>query len=220
MMNWQAFVFDFDGVLADSVEVKTDAFAKLFAPFGDEIVRKVVAHHRENGGMSRYEKFRIYYESYLGKAYTREVATVLGRQFEQMVVDAVVAAPEIRGASFFITKYTHKLPCFINSASPDVELKQIIARRGWAAYFKEILGASATKTENLASLLERYELRARQVLFFGDSVSDYRTAVETDVEFWGISKDTDSSLLRYAPQIIWAQDFYEVDALLTSEAKL
>ena len=82
------------------------------------------------------------------------------------------------------------------------------------------MGASATKTENLASLITRYELCAQQVLFFGDAVSDYRAAVETEVQFWGISKDKDSPLLRYAPQIIRAQDFYEVDALLTSEAKL
>ena len=219
-MNLQALVFDFDGVLADSVEVKTDAFARLFAPFGDEIVSKVVVHHRENGGMSRYEKFRIYYERYLGKTYTRDIAISFGRQFEQMVVDAVVAAPEIRGVSFFIEKYTHRLPCFINSATPDAELKKIVAQRGWSAYFKEILGAPATKTENLTSLIERYELRAQQVLFFGDAVSDYRAAVDTEAQFFGISKDADSPLLRYAPQIIWAQDFYEVDALLTRKAKL
>ena len=60
-MNYKAYFFDFDGVLADSVEVKTLAFAKLFEEFGAGIQEKVVAHHRNHGGMSRYDKFRHYY---------------------------------------------------------------------------------------------------------------------------------------------------------------
>ena len=34
------FVFDFDGVIADSVEVKTEAFSEIYRSYGDEIVRK------------------------------------------------------------------------------------------------------------------------------------------------------------------------------------
>ncbi len=34
--------FDFDGVLVDSVNIKTKAFAKLFDPYGQEIEAKVV----------------------------------------------------------------------------------------------------------------------------------------------------------------------------------
>jgi len=33
--------FDFDGVIADSVDIKTKAFAKLFKRYGDEIVKKL-----------------------------------------------------------------------------------------------------------------------------------------------------------------------------------
>ena len=49
--------FDFDGVIADSVNVKTEAFEKIYLPYGKEIAEKVINHHRENGGMSRFEKF-------------------------------------------------------------------------------------------------------------------------------------------------------------------
>ena len=40
--DYKALFFDFDGVLADSVEVKTNAFAKLFEKFGSEIQAKVL----------------------------------------------------------------------------------------------------------------------------------------------------------------------------------
>ncbi len=64
-MKYQAFFFDFDGILADSVEVKTRAFAKLFESYGPEIQARVVEHHRKNGGMTRKDKFRHYYAEFL-----------------------------------------------------------------------------------------------------------------------------------------------------------
>ena len=58
-------IFDFDGVLVDSVEIKTNAFAFIYKEYGDDIVDKVIYHHRLNGGMSRYKKFEYYHDTLL-----------------------------------------------------------------------------------------------------------------------------------------------------------
>ena len=42
---FQAILFDFDGVLCECTDVKTEAFAKLFESFGEEVVKKVMNHH-------------------------------------------------------------------------------------------------------------------------------------------------------------------------------
>ena len=60
-MLLKGIIFDFDGVIADSVQVKTDAFAALYKPYGPDIVKKVVEHHEANGGMSHFEKIRLYH---------------------------------------------------------------------------------------------------------------------------------------------------------------
>ena len=52
--------WDFDGVIKDSVVVKSDAFEQLFLPFGDEVAISVREHHEANGGMNRFEKLPIY----------------------------------------------------------------------------------------------------------------------------------------------------------------
>ena len=44
----RSIVFDFDGVLVDSVNIKTEAFARLFDHEGPEVLEKVVAYHLEN----------------------------------------------------------------------------------------------------------------------------------------------------------------------------
>ena len=58
-----AVIFDFDGVIVESLDVKADAFRSLFADH-PEHVDQIVRLHRENLGVSRYEKFRTIYASY------------------------------------------------------------------------------------------------------------------------------------------------------------
>ena len=57
--------FDFDGVITESVQIKTDAFVALYSNYGTDIVQKVVKHHETNGGMSRYKKIKLYHKTLL-----------------------------------------------------------------------------------------------------------------------------------------------------------
>ena len=50
----KTIIFDFDGVILESMDVKTEAFKKLYQPFGSSISNKVVENHLANWGISRY----------------------------------------------------------------------------------------------------------------------------------------------------------------------
>ena len=52
--------WDFDGIIKDSVKVKSMAFMQLFTPFGEDVVKQVREHHEANGGLSRFDKLPIY----------------------------------------------------------------------------------------------------------------------------------------------------------------
>jgi beta-phosphoglucomutase-like phosphatase (HAD superfamily) len=214
MRDWQAFFFDFDGVLADSVEVKTRAFAQLFAPFGPEIAAKVVEHHRRYSGVTRVEKFRHYYQEFLGRALDEAGLADLCSRFARLVVGEVVAAPEIFGAEAFLHRWAAQLPCFVVSATPEEEIRKIVRRRGWSDYFEEVKGAPQSKKENLASLLGRHQLMPGRCLFFGDAESDYRAAQACGVHFLGILPDQQAPLLQAAPEVKWARDFTQVEQAL------
>ena len=56
----QVIFWDFDGVIKDSVQVKSLAFQKIFSEYGFDVVNRVRRHHERNGGMSRFEKFPLY----------------------------------------------------------------------------------------------------------------------------------------------------------------
>ncbi len=214
MKDFQAFFFDFDGVLADSVEVKTKAFARLFEPFGPEVSAKVVDHHRRHSGVTRVDKFRHYYQEFLHQPLTEEELAELCKSFARLVVDEVVAAPEIPGAERFLRLLVEKLPLFVVSAAPEAELREIVESREWSGYFREVRGAPRSKRENLALLLQKYDLAAEHCLFFGDAEADYRAAQACGVRFIGIVPGPGAPLLRAAPHIEWRRDFIEVVQLI------
>ena len=210
-LKYQAFFFDFDGVLADSVEIKTKAFAKLFEPYGKDIVRRVMTHHRAHGGVTRKDKFRYYYKEFLNSPLNEKEVERLCQKFSSLVVDTVVSSPEIPGAENFLKKWYERLPCFVISATPDEEIVTIVKQRGFKNYFQEILGSSRTKKKHMEIILKKYNLTPQKCIFFGDAETDYLAAMAHNVIFIGIVPGSHAPLLHVAPEIMWARNFIELN---------
>jgi phosphoglycolate phosphatase-like HAD superfamily hydrolase len=213
-LYWQALFFDFDGVLVDSLDVKARAFARIFEPFGPEIVGQVVDHHHQYGGMTRVDKFCHYYAEFLHQPLDPADLKELCQRFSELVVDEVVAAPEIPGASAFVQAHCEKMPCFIVSAAPEAELMVIVKKRGYDKYFREVRGAPASKRQNLELLFRRYAYAPERCWFFGDAESDYRAAESIGVNFLGILPGPEAPLLRVKPDIQWRRNFTEIFSFL------
>lgn len=185
--KYDAIIFDFDGVLVDSVEVKTNAFVALYSAHGDEVVKKVMSYHLQNGGISRYEKFQYFHNEILGIHLSDENKVTLGKQFQEMVLDAVIEAPWCNGAYEFLEKFHTKLPLFVASGTPEHELKKIVERRKMAGYFVSTHGTPNTKGTNIKKILLESQIDQHRALMVGDSITDYEGAVEAGVDFIGFS---------------------------------
>lgn len=210
-MVYSAFFFDFDGVLADSVEVKTMAFAKLFEPYGPEIQAKVVDHHRRHGGTPRRDKFRYYYTEFLKRPIDDGELERLCKEFSSIVVDKVAEANEIAGAEEFLVMWHNIVPCFVVSATPDEEIKVIITKRGLEKYFRKVLGSSRTKRDNVQYLIDEYDFEPEKCLFFGDAKSDYEAAKSLNIPFIGILPGPHAPLLQVDSEIKWARNFINLN---------
>ncbi len=186
LANKTLLIFDFDGVLADSVDVKTEAFAELYRPHGPEVEMLVIRHHQMHGGMSRFDKFAYYEAEFLGRPASQERVDVLSRKFSDLVVDKVVRAASIPGAERFIERAAVKIHCAINSATPEQEIRMIVGQRGWEHYFCAIYGSPTTKRDNLQKLLSELEVSVEEALFFGDARSDWQAAKSLGMDFIGI----------------------------------
>lgn len=184
--DWQAIIFDFDGVIVESGKIKTQAFAQLYCPFGEDIVAKVVQFHTQNGGMSRYRKFRHFQQHFLNQPpLTETQEKELDIRFSELVVEAVIAAEAVPGAMELIHQQAEKIPLFVASGTPENELKVIVERRGLTPYFKEIHGAPALKQTIIAEILSTYALKPETVLMIGDAMADYEGAQANNTAFLG-----------------------------------
>ena len=57
----KAIIFDFDGVIAESTNIKTDAFVSIYNEYSEEVQARVKDYHVKNSGISRYKKI-LYYQ--------------------------------------------------------------------------------------------------------------------------------------------------------------
>ncbi len=204
-------IFDFDGVLADSINIKADAFAELYSPYGSEIVEQVVTHHLANGGMSRFDKFNYYHNVYLNIKIDQFDKDRLANQFSKIVMDKVIACPEIPGAEKFIQENFLQHRCYINSATPQNEIRQIISARGLQKYFCTVLGSPTSKSENLRSIrIMNHEVPISDFLFFGDALSDFEAAANNNLDFIGIAHSVDSVLHGLVPDVMLIKDFNSI----------
>jgi len=179
----QAIVFDFDGVLVESVEVKTRAFAHLFAQEPPVLVQEFLAFHLKHGGLSRVEKLTVMYRDILKRPLSEDRLRALCEAFAGLVVDEVVAAPWVEGAEEFLLRHRGRYRFFVVSGTPQEELREIIRRRGIEALFDGILGSPRMKTELLREVVRCSSLGPAAMVFIGDSSTDWDAARATGMPF-------------------------------------
>jgi len=89
LKNKKTIFWDFDGVIKDSVEIKSDAFEELFLPFGTEVSKKIRAHHEKNGGVSRFDKVPLYIK-WIKKNPTQDMTDKYSEKFSVLVKQKVI----------------------------------------------------------------------------------------------------------------------------------
>ena len=185
--GWQAVFFDFDGVIAASTEVKCQAFAQLFAPFGQTVQQAVVRYHLAHGGMPRHQKLRHCYEQIAGKRPTDEELQSAGERFAALVFDGVIAAPLLAGVAATLELLRKQgCPTFVVSGTPHEEMNQVVQHRGMQPLFTEIHGSPRTKPSIVTDILIRHALSPSRCLFLGDALADYAAAQTTGLHFLGV----------------------------------
>ncbi len=187
----QNIIFDFDGVICESVDIKTEAFYEMYLPYGEEIAKKVKEFHILNGGISRFDKFRHYENKFLNRSITDDKMNELSSRFSSLVMKKVIEAPFVKGALEFLKKFSKDYRCFIVSATPMDEMQTIAKEKNISQYFEEIFGSPTNKIEWGKYILDTYSINPSETLFIGDAMSDYKASVANDMHF--LLRETDGN---------------------------
>ena len=103
-------------------------------------------------------------------------------------MNKVIVCPEIPGAEKFIQKNCLQHKYYINSTTPQNEIRQIVSARGLQKYFFTVLGSPTSKSDNLKKIQKNNpNVPTSRILFFGDALSDLDAAKSNDFDFISIA---------------------------------
>ena len=174
--------WDFDGVIKESVSVKTDAFVEIFQPYGLEVVKKVKLHHLENGGMSRFDKIPLYLK-WSGVEPTKAKVNEMSNQFSMIVKRKVINSDWVPGFETFIKNNKKKYIFIIVSATPQKELVDICEKLNINSYFYKIYGSPTSKSDAIKISMEDHRILPQKCIMFGDAMADLKAAQKNNINF-------------------------------------
>lgn len=174
--------WDFDGVIKDSNNIKSDAFYRLFAGFGNTLASRIRAHHEVNTGQSRYEKIPIYL-GWCDIEPDENLVAQYARRFAELVCDGVIESDWVPGVVDYIRANRHTKKMFLLTATPHTEIKYILQRLGIEECFAAVFGYPTDKRDGMKSVLINQGCPPGYAVMVGDSIDDFRAAEAIDVPF-------------------------------------
>lgn len=179
-------VFDFDGTICESADVKTDAFYQLYLDErGPDFAAEVRDYHLQHAGISRFDKIAHVEENMIGQACTDDRLNLMAERFGSLVTDAVISAPYCDGVPEFLGTFEGVVPMVVASATPTEELQYIVSARGLSAVFEGVEGSPSSKAEIIGEYLSARGARASRTVMVGDQLSDLNGARAAGVAFIG-----------------------------------
>ena len=208
-MAISALVLDFDGVIIDSESgkqnawfdvLKTDADPAGFSwtTFDSEKLIQA-AHAAWIEGTARGSRYDIieHMMDAVGYPKTKKLIQWYADRYAEIVRVSVFSKEVSDDARKALDELSKKVPLYLNSATPEKELKTVMMELGLEKYFKGILGKAPeryenSKVQNLELVSQKENIPVEDILFVGDAESDYlaaRTAKTQFVRFKSFSNE-------------------------------
>lgn len=189
-------LFDFDGVILDSMPVRDFGFREIFKNFDQELVEKLIEYNNLNGGLSRYVKIRYFYEELLEKTISEEKVQELAQKFSEIMRKELPNKKYmIKETIKFIEENHKKYNLHIVSGSDGEELRYLCKELEIDKFFLSINGSPTPKNELVAHVLKENNYLENETILIGDSINDYEAAKANNIDFYGFNN---KKLINYS----------------------
>ena len=189
-MTVKVIVFDFDGTLVDSNQLKYNAFFELFPSdsLHKEIVTDVLDEFIEK---SRYVILREILKRINRKTINEDDLDyrvhASAKRYNDIVVDGAKRCKEKSGAKEVLESLSKRYNLYLNSTTPETSLKEIVKHRNWEGFFCDIFGYPNDKTSVLFDIIKRESISPGDLLVVGDGKSDRDSANNVKCGFFQIN---------------------------------
>lgn len=178
-------IFDFDGVILDSIFVKTEAFKKLFQEFPNENIQELLEYHKLNGGISRYKKIEYFFNVILKQEITESEIFDYATRYSYITKEELTNPKYIiLDAINFIRKNYKMYNLHIASGADENDLKYICDKLNLTKFFLSINGSPVIKSKLVSIIMINNEYKEEETILIGDSINDYDAAKENNINFY------------------------------------
>ncbi|HFU2807142.1 TPA: HAD family hydrolase [Campylobacter coli] len=179
-------LWDFDGVILDSLAVRDYGFREIFKDFDKVLVEKLIEYHSINGGLSRFHKIRYFFNEILKKNIDDKEVKAYADKFSLIMREELVKSKYlILDSVNFIKENYKKYNFHIVSGSEHNELNFLCQKLQISHYFHSINGSPTPKIELVKNLLIKENYKKSETILIGDSINDYEAAKENNIAFYG-----------------------------------
>ncbi len=194
--RFKAIVFDFDGTLVQSAAAKRQAFFDLLAstPANARIIGEILDANPDG---TRFTLIPQMIEA-IGAAKGSSPENLIA-SYGDKVFEAVMAAPEMPGATALLRRLAGRAIITICSSTPHGPLQALAAARGWTRLVDGAFGIPTTKTAHIAGLMSQHRLSPAEVAMVGDGDNDEAAAEANSCAFFRVAGPGD--LARVAAQL-------------------
>lgn len=172
-------IWDFDGVLKNSLPAKGRMFRKFFESLTGESQEWIEVDHLMNGGESRKPKLARYFR-HLGLPISDTELDEICSSFSNEMISVVSECEGFPSNTEAIVNTSWSVAHYTVSASPEFELRKILKKIGLATHMRGINGAPREKKETVKNLAKKIRGKG---LMVGDSIRDYEAAGEAGIMF-------------------------------------
>jgi len=181
--NYDVYIFDCDGVILDSNQLKIDAMENALASIinDSEKVNVCVDYFRNNFGRSRFHHIDVFVEQFLLLDDTSKdkVKGDILQAYSSQCKSLYLKAKLTPGFIEFITHLSGKK--YIASGSEQQELREVFKARNLDAYFDGIFGSPTKKSDLVTNILQLSN--SDNAIMFGDAISDLEAAKINNINF-------------------------------------
>ncbi|CAJ1881698.1 HAD family hydrolase [Aeromonas hydrophila] len=177
--GYETIIFDCDGVILDSNNLKIEAMynSLQMAGVSDLNSQMCCQYFKNNFGKSRFDHVKHFVEKIISSKSNKLYECILNHYSSQC--EELYLKAEITPGFFEAISNCHA-KLFIASGSLQEELRDVFKKRNLDNYFSLILGSPETKANNVATILSQSTGKA---LMVGDALSDFYAAKENGIDF-------------------------------------
>lgn len=183
LSSYKLFIFDCDGVILNSNELKIEAMYNALCKYFDdrEQVNQCINYFKKNFGTSRFHHISIFVD---------EIFKLPELEKQSAYDNVLNAYSEHCMALYLKSELTPGILDFIKSLNGDVyiasgseenELREVFKKRGLDKLFKNIYGSPTPKVELVSNILKGN--KAVNAVMFGDAISDMDAAFDNNIDF-------------------------------------